>query len=413
MSIRNYRLYASGALVSNVGTWIGRVTQDWVVLTELTHHDAAALGAITATQFAPVVLLAPFAGSLADAYPKRRLLMLSQSALAVTSLVLAGLLLTGSATLASVFGIALLQGIATALDNPTRQAFVSELVPEGHLTNAVGLNSASFNAARLIGPGVAGLLIAGIGTGWAMVLNAASFVAVLAALLAMNPRELRPAPRRRGRGGVREGFAYVSRRRDLQLIMGLVFVLGTFGMNFQITTALMATSVFHADARAYGIISSVMAVGSLAAALLAARRKSPSLRLLLAALAGFTVFSALAAMAPNVWLFGAFLVPVGLCALTALTTANASVQLSVDPQLRGRVMALYMAILMGGTPVGAPLIGWIGNTFGARATIAVGSVAVGVATLVAGLALMRVRHYAARDVIAMRPTHLAVRESAT
>ena len=175
----------------------------------------------------------------------------------------------------------------------------------------------------------------------------------------------------------------------------------------------MATSVFHADARAYGIISSVMAVGSLAAALLAARRKSPSLRLLLAALAGFTVFSALAAMAPNVWLFGAFLVPVGLCALTALTTANASVQLSVDPQLRGRVMALYMAILMGGTPVGAPLIGWIGNTFGARATIAVGSVAVGVATLVAGLALMRVRHYAARDVIAMRPTHLAVRESAT
>ena len=158
MSIRNYRLYASGALVSNVGTWIGRVTQDWVVLTELTHHDAAALGAITATQFAPVVLLAPFAGSLADAYPKRRLLMLSQSALAVTSLVLAGLLLTGSATLASVFGIALVQGIATALDNPTRQAFVSELVPEGHLTNAVGLNSASFNAARLIGPGVAGAL---------------------------------------------------------------------------------------------------------------------------------------------------------------------------------------------------------------------------------------------------------------
>lgn len=373
------------------------------MLTDLTDHDAAALGIVTALQFAPVALLAPLAGALADAYPKRRLLMLSQSGLALTSALLAGLLLTGRATLGAVFVIALVQGLVTALDNPTRQAFVSELVPEHRLTNAVGLNSASFNAARLVGPGVAGLLIAGIGAGWSMLANTLSFVAVLAALLAMDPAQLRPAPRRAVRGGVREGLAYVRARRDLQLVMALVFVLGTSGMNFQITTALMATTIFHADARAYGVVSSVMAVGSLAAALLAARRKAPSLRVLMLALVAFTVFSMLAALAPNVWAFGVFLVPVGLASLTALTTANATVQLRVAPELRGRVMALYMAILMGGTPVGAPLVGWIGNVFGARWTIIVGSVTVGLATLVAGVALMRARHYDSHDVIAMRP----------
>lgn len=379
------------------------MAQDWVVLTQLTDHDAAALGFVTALQFAPVVLLAPLAGAFADAYPKRRLLMLSQSALALTSALLAALLLTGSATLESVFVIAFVQGIATALDNPTRQAFVSEMVPENRLTNAVGLNSASFNAARLVGPGVAGLLIAGIGAGWSMLLNTLSFVAVLVALFAMDAATLHPAPRRKGRGGVREGLLYVRGRRDLQLVMGLVFVLGTFGMNFQITTALMATTVFHADARAYGVISSVMAIGSLVAALLAARRKAPSMRLLMLALVAFTVFSALAALAPTLWSFGLLLVPVGLASLTALTTANATVQLSVAPELRGRVMALYMAILMGGTPVGAPLIGWVGNSFGARWTILVGSIAVGLSTLLAGTALMRARQYHSRDIVAMRP----------
>lgn len=405
LSVRNYRYYATGALISNIGTWVGRVTQDWVVLTELTHHDAVSLGVVTALQFAPVILFAPMAGTLADTYPKRRLLMLSQSALAVTSFILAILLLTHSATLMSVFLLALLQGVATALDNPTRQSFVSELVPQENLTNAVGLNSASFNTARLIGPGVAGLLIAGVGTGVAMVLNALSFVAVLIALVAMKPAELYPAPRRAGRrGGVREGLAYVKGRRDLQLVMGLVFMLGTFGMNFQITTALMATTVFHADARAYGVISSIMAIGSLSAALLAARRKEPSLRLLLLALSAFAVFSGAAALAPNVWWFGIFLVPVGLSAMTALTTANTTVQLSVAPELRGRVMALYMSILMGGTPFGAPLIGWIGNTWGPRWTILVGTFAVGGATLAAIVLVMRMRDYSPHDVLAMRPS---------
>lgn len=402
-SIRNFRIYAMGAFASNIGTWIGRVTQDWIVLTQLTDHDAVALGVVTALQFAPVVLLAPFAGSLADSYPKRKLLVLTQGGLAATSLALAVLLLTGTATLGAVFVTAFLQGVITALDNPTRQAFVSEMVPSDNLTNAVALNSASFNAARLIGPGLAGLLLAAVGAGWSMLLNGLSFIAVICALLAMNTSALTPAPRRHGRGGVREGFAYVKSRRDLQLIMSLIFVLGTFGMNFQITTALMATQIFHADARAYGLISSVMAVGSLGAALLAARRKVPSFRLLIFALAAFTVFSALAALAPNIWLFGLFLVPVGLAALTAMTTANAAVQISVDPQLRGRVMALYMAVFLGGTPLGAPLIGWVGNTFGPRWTILVGTIAVGAATVLAGAALMRVRHYTARNVLDMRP----------
>lgn len=382
-----------------------------MVLTELTHHDATSLGLVTALQFAPMVVLAPFAGALSDSYSKRKLLFLSQGGLGLTSLLLAILLLTGSATLTSVFVLAFVQGIITALDNPTRQSFVSEMVPQELLTNAVGLNSTSFNAARLIGPGLAGLLIAGIGSGWSMLLNAVSFLAVIIGLACMRTSELQPTVRRKGRGGIREGIAYVRGRRDLQLIMALVFVLGTFGMNFQITTALMATSAFHAGARAFGIISSVMAVGSLGGALLAARREAPSMRVLMLALAAFTVFTTLSALAPNVWVFGALLVPVGLSALTALTTANATVQLAVAPELRGRVMALYMAILMGGTPVGAPFFGWIGDSFGPRWTILVGAMVVGVATAVAGIALMRVRHYDVHDVLEMR--HRAeVRESA-
>ena len=254
--------------------------------------------------------------------------------------------------------------MATAIDNPARQAFVSEMVPPDKLANAVSLNSASFNAGRLVGPGIAGLVIAAWGTGEALLLNTLTFVFVIVALLRLRVSELRPAPRAKGRGGIREGFAYVKHRRDIQLVMVLVFVLGTFGMNFQITMALMATKVFDRGAGGFGLLGSIMAVGSLTAALLAARRSQPRLRVLLLSLVGFTVASALAASAPTYWLFAASLVPVGLTALTALTTANAMVQTRVAPEMRGRVMALYMAIFMGGTPVGAPLIGWIAEQFG-------------------------------------------------
>ncbi len=386
LSIRNYRIYFSGSFVSNVGTWMGRVAQDWLVLTVLTDHSATALGLVTGLQFLPFLLLAPFTGVIADRFPKRRILFVSQGALAVSALTLAVLTLSGVVQLWQVYAVALFQGIATSVDNPARQSFVSEIVPRQQLSNAVGLNSASFNAGRLVGPGVAGLVIAWLGTGTALLLNGLSFFFVIASLAALHTDELTPSPRLRGKGQVREGFAYVRSRPDLMVIMGLVFVLGTFGMNFQLTMALMATQVFHQGATQYGLLGSIMAIGSLAAALLSARRREPRLAVVLVALGGFTVASLLAALAPTYDLFALALVPVGLASLTALTTANSTVQLSVEPQMRGRVMSLYMAILMGGTPIGAPLIGWLGDHAGPRWTIGIGTVMVGL-SLLAVLAL--------------------------
>jgi MFS family permease len=309
--------------------------------------------------------------------------------MALTSLLTGVLVVTGSVQLWQIFALAFIQGVAAALDNPARQTFVSEMVPHESLSNAVGLNSASFNAARLIGPGVSGLVIAAVGTGPAFFLNTLSFVAVLFALSRMRPDELNPAPRQRGKGQIREGLRYVRGRPDIILIMALVFVLGTFGMNFQMTTALMATGVFHKGAGAYGLLGSIMAVGSLSAALMSARRPNPRLRILLVAFAAFAVASAMAALAPTYVWFAVLLIPVGLTALTVLTTANSMVQLSVDPAMRGRVMALYMAVFMGGTPLGSPLIGWIGSAWGPRWTILVGSLATGLAVLAAMLYLIR------------------------
>ncbi len=389
LHVRNYRIYATGSVVSNVGTWMGRVGQDWLVLTQLTNHSASALGLVTGLQFLPFILLAPFTGMVADRFSKRHVLFATQSFLGVSALVLAALTLTGHVQLWHVYLIAFLQGVATALDNPARQSFVSEMVPKDRLSNAVALNSASFNLGRLVGPGVAGLVIAAFGTGWALAVNGLSFAFVLASLVAMRGRDLTPAPRAEGKGQIRQGIAYVRSRPDIMLVMGLVFVLGTFGMNFQITTALMATTEFHRGPTEYGLLGSIMAVGSLGGALLAARRKAPRLRVLLVALTGFTVTAGLGALAPTYDLFALTLVPMGLFALTAMTTANAMVQLSVDPQMRGRVMALYMAVFMGGTPVGAPIVGWVGEAFGARWTIGLGAVAVGLSVVAVALLLVR------------------------
>jgi MFS family permease len=383
LGVRNYRIYATGAFVSNIGTWMGRVAQDWLVLTEVTDHSSTALGIVTGLQFLPFLLLAPWTGVVADRFPKRRLLAVTQTALALAALALGIVAVLGIAELWMVYVAALWTGVATAFDNPARQTFVSEMVPRDRLTNAVSLNSASFNAGRLVGPGVAGLTIAAFGTGWTLVVNTFTFVPVMLALAMMRRSELKPAPMlTRGRGAIKEGVRYVRARPDIQLVMLLVFVLGTFGMNFQVTTALMATKEFGKGPEEYGLLGSIMAIGSLTAALLSARRSRARLRTLLVALVGFTVSTLLAALAPTYGWFALALVPTGLFALTALTTANAMVQTRVDPAMRGRVMALYMAIFMGGTPLGAPVIGWIGDAWGARWTIAIGTIAVGI-TLVA------------------------------
>jgi MFS family permease len=409
LSIYNYRVFAAGALISNTGTWMGRVAQDWLVLTQLTDHSSVALGIVTGLQFAPLALFAPVAGMIADRFPKRRILFATQSALALTSLLTGILVVTGTVELWQIFVLAFVQGVAAALDNPARQTFVSEMVPHGSLSNAVGLNSASFNAGRLIGPGVAGLVIAAVDTGPAFFLNTLSFVAVLFALARMRPDELNITPRHRGKGQIREGLRYVRGRPDIILIMALVFVMGTFGLNFQMTTALMATAVFHKGAGAYGLLGSIMAVGSLSAALLSARRPNPQLRVLLVAYGAFAVAGAALALAPSYEWFAVLLIPVGLTALTVLTTANSMVQLSVAPAMRGRVMALYMAVFMGGTPLGSPLIGWIGSAWGPRWTILVGSLATGLAVVAAMLYLVRSEEMHLRYHHQQRPRFTVIR----
>ncbi|HRC00441.1 MAG TPA: MFS transporter [Dermatophilaceae bacterium] len=386
----NYRRYAGGSLVSNTGTWMGRVGQDWLVLTQLTDHSATALGTVTGLQFAPFLLLAPWSGALADRYPKRVIMLVTQAVMMAAALVLGVLTVGGWVRLWEVDVAAAVTGIAAAIDAPARQSFVSEIVDAELVSNAVALNSASFNSGRIVGPAVAGLVIARWDTGVAMLLNAASFLVVIAALLALDRSALHPAPTSRGRGGILEGVRYVRGRRDLQRVLLLVFVLGTFGMNFQITTALMASVEFHQGPKEFGLLGSVMAVGSLAAALLSARRPRARTRTFLLALVGFVASSGLAALAPTYPLFALALLPVGLSALTAMTTANALVQLGTEPGMRGRVMALYMAIFFGGTPVGAPLIGWLGDLAGPRWTIGVGSLAVALA--LAGVAEQLRRH---------------------
>jgi MFS family permease len=376
LHVYNYRLWASGAIVSNTGTWMQRVAQDWLVLTVLTANSGTAVGITTGLQFAPALLLAPAAGALADRVDRRKLLAATQTASGLLALVLGLLVITGHAQLWQVYGFALLLGVVSAVDAPARQAFVSELVPNADLPNAVGLNSASFHAGRLIGPGIAGLLIHWFGTGPVFLINAVSFGAVVLSLLRMHTGELRAVPRRpRGGHPVRDGFAYVRGRSDVVLIMVIIGMVGTFGLNFQLTTALMARLVFHKGAGEYGLLGSVMAIGSLAGALLAARREHPRLRLVIGAAVVFGVFTIVSALMPTYELFALSLIPVGLASLTLMTAANASVQMSTEPAMRGRVMALYLAVFMGGTPIGSPVIGWVGERFGARWTILIGGIA--------------------------------------
>ncbi|HKS02251.1 MAG TPA: MFS transporter [Arthrobacter sp.] len=386
----NYRLWAGGALVSNIGTWMQRVAQDWLVLTVLTDRSGTAVGITTALQFLPMLLLGPYAGVLADRYPKRTILLWTQTAMGLCGLIVGLLVVTGWAQLWQVYAAALFLGLASAIDGPARQAFVSELVGQDDIANAVSLNSASFNTARLTGPAIAGVLIALAGTGPVFLLNAASFIAVIISLTRIRRSDLAPAvPAVRGKHQVAAGLGYVRRRPDLVLILVLVAILGAFGMNFPITNALMSTAEFGMGPGEFGLLGSVMAVGTLSGALLAARRSRPRLRFLLGGALGLGFFTLIASVSPSFWLYAAVLVPVGLASLTFLNSCNTSIQLSVEPQFRGRVLALYLATLQGGTALGAPLMGWLGTTFGARWSVAAGGAVVLLAGLLAVAAVLR------------------------
>ena len=406
----NYRLWFVGALVANIGTWMQRVAQDWLVLTVLSNNSGVAVGVTTALQFAPVLALSAYAGVLADRLPRRALLIGTQAAQGVLALGLGALVLGGHAQLWHVYAFALMLGCVSAIDGPVRMTFVADMVPPERLSNAVGLNSASFNAARLIGPGLAGLLIAWIGTGWVFALNGVSFLATILALTQMRASELNAAPRTTGsrRGQLRAGVAYVRQRSDIVVIMVVVGVISTFGLNFQLTSALMARTVFHKGAGEYGILGSVLAIGSLTGALLAARRERPRVRLVIGAAFGFGISTGLLALMPTYTMFMIACIPVGFASLTMLTAANSAIQVSTAPQMRGRVMALYMVVFLGATPIGSPFVGWIAETFGARWSIGVGSIS---ALLVAsGATLWAERHwrFEVRYRLRLRP-HLQVR----
>lgn len=388
----NYRLWAAGAVASNVGTWMQRMAQDWLVLTQLTHHSAAAVGLVMALQFGPQLLLLPWTGSAADRFDQRTLLMATQAGMALLALVLGGLTVAGVVQLWEVYLIAGLQGCVAAFDAPVRQVFVAALVGEEDLPNAVALNSTSFNAARLVGPAVAGLTIAAIGTGWAFVINGASFLAVLLSLARLRVSALRGAPRaRRARGAFGEGWRYVRGRADLTAILVMFFLIGTFGLNFPIFISTMAVGVFHADARRFGLLSSIMAIGTLAGALIAASRRSVGFGSLPLGAGVFGLGCGLAALAPSYGLFAAALVLVGVSALTFTTASNSLMQLATAPALRGRVMALRLALGLGGTPVGAPVVGWVADRYGPRWALGVGAASGLAAALVGVVYLLRRR----------------------
>ncbi|MEU2156505.1 MFS transporter [Streptomyces sp. NPDC019396] len=389
LKVRNYRLFFTGAIVSNTGTWMARITQDWLVLS-LT-GSAAAVGITTALQFLPMLLFGLYGGVIADRYPKRNILLFSQTALGLCGLALAVLTLSGHVQVWHVYLIAFLLGMVTVVDNPTRQSFASEMVGPDQIRNAVSLNSANFQSARLIGPAVAGALISAVGSGWAFLLNGLFFLAPVIALLRMRTSELHKLERApRGKGQLREGLKYVAGRPELIWPIVLIGFVGTFAFNFPIWLTAFADQVFHVGPGSYGLLNTLMAAGSLAGALLSARRGSSRLRMLVGAAALFGALEIVAALSPSFWLFALLLVPLGMVGLTVNVTANSSVQLATDPAMRGRVMSLYMMVFFGGTPLGAPIVGWITDTYGARTGFAAGGAVSLLAAAVIGLILVRV-----------------------
>lgn len=405
----NYRHWFAGALVSNTGTWMQRTAQDWIVLTSLTNNDATALGFCMALQLGPQLVMFPFAGAIADRFDKRKLLIITQSLMGSCGLILFALVTTGVVQLWHVYLLALFLGTVSTLDNPTRQAFVSEVVGESLLPNAVSLNSASFNGARLFGPAIAGVFTAWWGAGPVFLISGLSFAATILVLVTLNRSRLHPAPRKAG-GGIRNvlgGFKYLRTRPDIIVVLVVLFIVATFGLNFPIYTATMARVEFHRDAGGFGLLNSVMAIGSVCGALLAAKRDQPRLRFVFGAAGSFGFACLLASVMPTYLVFAAALTLVGFSSITMLTAANAYVQTTIPATVRGRVMAIYAAVVMGGTPLGAPVAGWVANEFGPRASLVLGG-ASGVIAIAIGLCwLIGAKHLRVHRSYSRRLIHLS------
>jgi len=383
LSVRNYRLFATGQLTKLIGMWMQFIAQDWLVL-ELTDDSATALGIVTALQFTPVLLLTLYGGKLADRYDKRRLLIAANALFSVLALALGILVTTGLVTLAWVFVFAALMGVVNAIETPVRQSFVSELVERELLPNALSLSAATFNSARIIGPAVAGLSIALVDTGPVFLTNTLTQLAPMVALLRMNPKQLYRAevPAEAPRARIRDGVRYIWHRDDLLLPIVLLFFIGLVGFNFQLTLAVLAKTVFHTGADQFGLLSTSLAAGALCGALASSGRRSrPSVYVVLGAAIGFGALEAAVGFAPSFWLTALLLVPTGFFMIFFAQATNQRIQLGTDAAFRGRVMAMFVLVFLGTTPVGAPAIGWLTEHFGPRLGIWLG----GLGSLIAGL----------------------------
>lgn len=390
LRVRNYRLYFFSQIVSMTGTWMQSVAQIWLVL-RLT-HSGVALGLVTGLQFAPILLLGAWTGLLADRVDKRRLVVMTQAAAALLALILGLLTAAGAVELWMIYALAFGLGIATAIEIPARQSFVIEMVGEADLVNAVGLNSTVFTASRVFGPAIAAMLISTVGIAWCFFLNAISFVAVIAALVKMDPDELQPVPRvPKSKGQVREGFRYVRSKPELMLPLMLMAVVGTLAFNFRIILPLMTTEVFNGGAGVYGTISAIMGLGTVAGALAAAGTKGPTRRLLIGSAFVFGALIVVAAYAPSLVTETLVLVPLGAVSMIFIATCNSTLQLNSSDAMRGRVMALYSVLFLGTTPIGGPLVGWLAEVIGPRATFASTGAATVAAALGAWIGLRRRR----------------------
>jgi MFS family permease len=387
LSTPNYRRFFGGQSISLIGTWMQITAQSWLVLT-LT-HSATDLGIVVALQTLPVLLFGPYGGVIADRVDKRRLMVVLQCMMGVQALVLAVLTLTHVVTYVDICILAFVLGLNNCFENPSRQAFVLEMVGPGDLRNAVSLNSTMTNVARAIGPAVAGVLIATVGDGWCFALNGASFVAVVASLMSMDRSALHPSPPAvRARGQLREGFRYVSRTPKLAVPLVMMALVGMLAYEFQVTLPVAALRVFHGGAETYGVMTAAMGFGAVVGGLVTATRGRTGIRALVGAATVFGVSIAFAAVTPVLAVELVALALVGYGSVSFLSMANSTLQLETEPQMRGRVMALWSVAFMGTTPIGGPVIGWITGLAGARVGLGVGAVSCLVAGAI-GLAAMR------------------------
>jgi MFS family permease len=390
LSSRSYRIYLGGQSLANTGTWMQSVAQDWLIF-ELT-RSSTAVGVTMALQFLPILVLGLHTGAAADRLPKRRILLATQTLNAAATAALAAITIAGVVRPGDVFAFAFFSGLVFAFDGPTRQAFVAEVVPAGRLRAAIAMNAAVFQSTRLIGPAIASLLIVSVGTGWVFAVNAACYIGPTVGLLRLRPSDLGAVPAvRRGPGALRTTARYLRGQPQVVWTIFLVGMFGTFGLNFPIVLTAMAKSAFHGTAGMYGLFSTVLAIGSAAGALLAGAAANPRPRVIAAWAVGFGAAQMAAAIAPDMAVFLLLLGAMGFGNLAFQAMANASVQLAVDPEMRGRVMGLYMLVFTGGTPIGAPIIGILTSHFGARVGMAICGIVPALAAVVIAATTARPR----------------------